>query len=273
MKLLLVTTTYPHAEQRTKLQHCLRRIKNAVDHGWVERWIIVEDAQERTPAVAALLRRSKTPYIHLAIGPSRAKGHVQRGLAYETIRDLRLRGIVYNLDDDNEYDPRLWSALRELRPGRVGVLAVQLGLRGVRERQVERPLYDRATGRFGGFQAGWCYGDGFLSQTYGPRRFCIDMGGFAFDAALIHERAGGPPWSFNGSFDRSDASVRTWRGGESEFLATLITFPEELQPLLNCGLDVLVYHNGLRTHWRQSERKPFRGLVQRPMAACKLDGW
>jgi hypothetical protein len=283
-KLILVTTTYPHAQQVLKLEHCLRRISSAP----IGKWIVGEDTNATTPAVAALLARSGVPYVHFALGPSRAKGHVQRGRAYEIIRDQKLEGVVYNLDDDNEYDPRLWDELRRLQPRRVGVVSVQLedaskdarrrrrkpSERWIDERRVERPIYDRATGAFGGFAAGWCYGDGQLSQLYGPRRFCIDMGGFAFDASLIHSKTDAPPWSFAGSIDRTKSSDKpgTWRGGESEFLLSLISFPEQLQPLANCGLDVLVYHNGYEDE-AQSVQRPFVGLRQSPHPTCKLDGW
>ena len=55
------------------------------------------------------------------------------------------------MDDDNAYAPSLWGELRRVRPGRVGVLPVQLD----REQPyAERPLYDRF-GRFRGWTSGW----------------------------------------------------------------------------------------------------------------------
>ena len=75
-----------------------------------------------------------------------------------------------------------------------------------------------------------------------------------------------------------------WRGGESEFLQALMPkgFPEDLQPLGNCGHDVLVYHNGfLAEHSRDpkhaAEEREAHRLWQRnvhaPTSFCKLDGW
>lgn len=76
-----------------------------------------------------------------------------------------------------------------------------------------------------------------------------------------------------------------WRGGESEFLQALMPrgFPEDLQPLGNCGHDVLVYHNGfLAEHSHDpkhaSEEREAHALWQRNAHAparlsCKLDGW
>ena len=55
-------------------------------------WIVVEDAPNRSTAAAAVLETSGLAYVHLAAGPSHAKGHVQRELAYDLIRRRRLRG-------------------------------------------------------------------------------------------------------------------------------------------------------------------------------------
>ena len=96
-------------------------------------WIVAEDAATKTPAVATLLQRVARErgvrVTHFAEGPSRAKGHVQRNLAYALIRDQQLDGVVYNMDDDNEYDPRLWAALRRLGSMRVGTVAVLMDAR------------------------------------------------------------------------------------------------------------------------------------------------
>ena len=53
------------------------------------------------------------------------KGHAQRNLALRYVRDLRMDGVVYNMDDDNAYAPSLWAELRKLHVGRVGVFAVR----------------------------------------------------------------------------------------------------------------------------------------------------
>jgi hypothetical protein len=186
------------------------------------------------------------------------------------------------MDDDNEWDPRLWSALRQLGERRVGALAVQLSANG----KVERPLYD-ALGHFKQFQGGWCY-DSWLALLNGPRLFCVDMGAFAFDAALLHGKRE-PLWQFAGRHNlllptssrlgRSPSGYTasggaTWRGGESEFVSSLVRYPEDLQPLANCGRDVLVYHNGFASA-DQSKNRPWRGraAAQQARASCKMDGW
>ena len=149
---------------------------------------------------------------------------------------------MYNLDDDNEYDDRLWDSLRQLGARRVGVLAVQLQRFRMGEIKTERPLY-ATNGRFLQFKSGWCYGSN-LALSHGPRRFCVDMAGFAFDAALLRGRQD-PLWKYVGShyfaaFGTATSGSRlevtshgttvsggaTWRGGESEFIAGLASFPE-----------------------------------------------
>ena len=222
-----MTPTYKHDAQLPKLQHCLRRLRGAIKRGWVASWVVVEDSNRTASTVAALLARSGVPYIHASVGPTASGGNAQRNRAYELIREARMEGVVYNMDDDNEYDPRLWSALLALQPGRIGVLAVQLSWVGDigwtgnfrnDEHRVERPIYDRVTGVFGGFKSGWCNGEGWWSQVFGTRRFCTDMSAFAFDARMLHgvHRA---PWNYSGATEhamRMEGRPRKfphWSGG------------------------------------------------------------
>lgn len=75
-----------------------------------------------------------------------------------------------------------------------------------------------------------------LIHDHCRRKYCLDMGAFAFDALLL-QQIEGPPWNYSG------------HGGESEFVDKLIPGgqPEDLQPLGNCGLNVYVFHNEYRT--------------------------
>ena len=301
-RLLLVTTTYTSDSQLTMLSHLAHDVLANVTNLL---WIVAEDAAVKSEAVATLLRRSGLPFEHLAIGPTRRKGHEQRNLAYERIRSQALSGVVYNMDDDNEYSPALWNELRRVMPGRVGVLAVQMDEEGF----LERPRYDEH-GRFNGYDGGWCHGDGWTASHLGPRFFCVDMGGFAFSAELL-QRKRGKLWDYNGTKklpklrhsrrrrgrDRAPAAPSRieWRGGETEFLESLIpdAFPEDLQPLGNCGHDVLVFHNGFFTRvpptttsaklskfQKQMRRRSilwkyekWRRRVHAPPLPCKSDGW
>ena len=76
---------------------------------------------------------------------------------------------------------------------------------------------------FGGFEGGWCDPSSYKWRKVGPRKFCLDMGGFAFDAALLM-RVEGAPWRYSG------------HGGESELVERLLpnSSAEDLQPLANC---------------------------------------
>ena len=239
-KLLLISVTFPHVLQLLKLEHCARVLQGLPG----VLWIVVEDSSSRSPHVAELLRLSNVPHRHLTHGPTRNGGNSQRNAALELIRRERMRGVVYNMDDDNAYDASLWAELRTLHPMRVGVFAVRrhvwapehpevvispcdghfsrLRPGQMREQLIERPTYLH-DGRFGGFESGWCDPSSYKWRKVGPRKFCLDMGGFAFDAALLM-RVEGAPWRYSG------------HGGESELVERLLpnSSAEDLQPLANC---------------------------------------
>jgi len=146
-------------------------------------------------------------------------------------------------------------------------IAWPAALRG--EMVIEGPVYAPG-GRLRGFSAGWC-GESWHSYQYGARFFCVDMGGFAFDAALL-QRIEGVPWNYAGR-RRRGSNVTEWRGGESEFLEQLLPtgYPEDLQPLANCGHDVLVMHNAMDfpvEHVRAHAMRPHS-----VRAECRTDGW
>lgn len=117
--------------------------------------------------------------------------------------------------------------------------------------KVERPIFANSTGAFVRFDAGWCAPRSWMSRRRGVRRFCVDMGGFAFDASLLR-RVAGEVWSYDG------------HGGESELIAKLLpgAGPEALQPLANCGRDVLVFHNEYTASCRSR-------CASRPCAAAR----
>lgn len=269
-----VTVTFAHSLQLLKLEHCAHALHLAGTDAVT--WIVVEDAASVSASVAALLSSSGVPsYRHLAVGPTRQGGNAQRNAALELIRAQRLDGVVYQMDDDNAWHPSLWDALRALRPMRAGVLAVRRAMWGKpmwfgpvscdgtfranstaaqkRTHWIERPRYNAVTGAFEGFDAGWCDPSSYVWRHVGRRTFCVDMGGFAFDAALL-QHVVGPPWNYSG------------HGGESELLEKLLPGgrPEDLQPLANCGQDVLVFHNEYRT---------FPLALRQPPARCGSDGW
>ena len=120
------------------------------------------------------------------------------------------------------------------------------------------------------------------ARRLGPRHFCVDMAAFAFDAALLQRTRGAPAWAYRGrpntallraacttsaacaarrALARRASALKTgWRGGETELLETLLPngFPEDLQPLANCGHDALVVHNG----FSKCDKQYFRRCVR-----------
>ena len=226
------------------------------------------------------------------------------------------------MDDDNGYHPRLWPALRALGPRRVGALALRRGIYSASGAMqchgllnsawqdvcmaVERPVYDPRDGKLLRFHASWCAWRGsWLVRTRGARAFCLDMGAFAFDAALLqarrarsplsplHRRAlislhltrafpppprlaralappTAPRWSLAGRTKRNHLGLPRPRRrvGADRHAAPArrrARGVEELQPLANCARDVLVFHNEFRS-------TP-RAILHPPVANCTADGW
>lgn len=82
-------------------------------------WIVVEDAEIKTPLVGELLNRTTLRYEHLLApmpeqykkkkkGPKpRGVSNRNRGLAW--IRENATNGVMYFADDDNTYDLQLFE--------------------------------------------------------------------------------------------------------------------------------------------------------------------
>ena len=189
--LILVTCTYKRPDRIDYMRRHIRTLISQIDN---YRWIVVEDGDSRDPELAALLEGWGA--IYLNIGPTRDKGNVQRNLALEYIRDHRLDGIVYSLDDDNLVYPALADELRRIN--KIGIVPIgNLGPDGI-----ERPVVQDC--RVVRWANGWT-----------ERKYPVDMGAFAFDSRLIANRPS-PIWSWTGF------------AGESEFIDSLIGSPDEL---------------------------------------------
>ena len=164
-RLILVTATYSGAARLPHLTHCAYLLRSRALEGGALLWVIVEDAPAKSAAVSSFVEQQRRAglraIVHLCV-PSAHEGVEQRAAAYTHIARDRLEGVVYIMDDDNDYAPALWDELRRVQPGRVGVLPVKLDATWY----LERPMYDRQ-GRFHGFIAGWCY-DGSHAKRLGP---------------------------------------------------------------------------------------------------------
>ena len=235
--LIIITVSFPHTLQLVKLSHVAATLHSESNVTWV----VAEDSALPSPAVAQMLsplNRTGFTVIHIAHGPTRRGGNAQRNVALTYVRDARLPGVVYNFDDDNAVHPRLWDRLRHGGTGRVGVLAVRRAVwppprcdglftgssrtaGGQRSfnasMRIDRPIF--ADGAFQRFDAGWCDRRQWLARKRGARKYCVDMGGFAFDADLL-QNLSDPVWKFE-----------RVQGGESEFIDSLIPGVSKLQDL------------------------------------------
>jgi hypothetical protein len=189
--LIFVTCTYQRPGRLDFMRRHIRTLMSQIDR---YHWIIVEDGDSLDAELRTVVEGWNATYLH--IGPTRDKGNAQRNLAFERIRDQRIDGVVYSLDDDNLVYPELAAELRRI--SKVGVIPIgNLGPDGV-----ERPVIrDRKLVRW---NSGWT-----------ERKYPLDMGGFAFDSRLI--------------FD-SPSPIWNWRGfaGESEFIDRLISSVDEI---------------------------------------------
>jgi hypothetical protein len=98
--LILVTWTYARPG---RIEFIRRHVCTFISRIESYHWIVVEDGDRPDPELRAILEEWNSHYLH--IGPTRDNGHAQRNLAFEYIRDRRLDGIVYNLDDHNLAQP------------------------------------------------------------------------------------------------------------------------------------------------------------------------
>lgn len=205
--LILVTCTY---NRQLRIDFMRRHIRSFISRIDNYTWIVVEDGDTPDPELETVLAGWNTVY--LQVGPTRDKGNIQRNLALEYIRDHRLDGIVYSLDDDNLAYPALADELRKIN--KLGV--VPIGNLG--PDHVERPVI--RSGRLDRWNSGWA-----------DRKYPIDMGAFGFDSRLILDRPS-PIWDHKGF------------AGETEFIDTLIASVDEID-FSPCHWNhiCLVFHN------------------------------
>lgn len=205
----IITCTY-HRPPRLKY---LNHLKELLCKESKIRWFVIDDAKSEDIDLKNFLPNFA---IYLHIGPTRDKGHAQRNLALEYIYDNKLDGLIYNADDDNRYDVKIFDELR--RTDKFAFLPVGGDIIGV-DGTPERPIISK-TGKF----IRW--------NSYWQRKYSIDMGGFCFDSSLLSELKK-PFWIHHGA------------GGETEFIDKLIRSPKEAQFLCDNCTKAYCFHNEL----------------------------
>lgn len=206
----IITCTFPRALRTKYLSH-LKELLCAEQN---IRWLVVDDNDQIDHELSEFLPDFA---IYLHIGPTRNKGHSQRNLALEYIYDNNFDGLIYNADDDNRYDPKIFQELRKTKV--FAFLPVGGDLFGI-DGTPERPILNRR-GEFVRWNSHW------------QRKYAIDMGGFCFDSALLRKLSK-PFWSY------SDG-----RGGENEFIDKLISSPHEAEFLCDNCHKTYCFHNEL----------------------------
>lgn len=187
-------------------------------------WVVVEDAATVDPAIDNLLATSGVKYRYLAVestGESEHRGLQQRNRALDLIVEEGIAGTVYFADDDNAYRPSLWRHLQALPRGAYTVLPVgNMGYFGW-----EGPV-------FGDVKEGKAAIEQW-SCDFCPRRWNVDMSGFAFSTSFLAQR---PSPRFD---DSSRAGFL-----ENDFLSQLETSPGASLIVLPELVDAIhVWHN------------------------------
>jgi hypothetical protein len=146
----------------------------AVEGGYHERlyWIILEDSHHCTHRVRQLALESGIPFAHKAIptpkwvlkNPKAHRGLDQRNAGLDVVEEVGAEGVVYFMDDDNAYNVQLLHELSYTT--HVSVFGV--GMPG--GSAYERCHVDPKTGKV----------DKLLTTWEAPRKFPMDMAGFAF---------------------------------------------------------------------------------------------
>lgn len=211
-KLILVTPTYNNPKRMFFINECIKVFNKVEDLIW----ILCEDNNTIDNEVNEILSKSEINYKYLAVGPTKDKGNEQRNFCYEYIVNNNINGIIYNADDDNEYDIKIFDEIKKTK--NISIFPVgNLGPNGI-----EQPVIE--DGKILYWDAGWT-----------SRRFPVDMGGFAFNSKYLYKKNSENKklWDFCGI------------GGESEFINYITNNDEELEFLCdNCNL-CYVKHNEL----------------------------
>eukprot|EP00123_Amoebidium_parasiticum_P015744 comp23129_c2_seq1/m.37291 comp23129_c2_seq1/g.37291 ORF comp23129_c2_seq1/g.37291 comp23129_c2_seq1/m.37291 type:complete len:341 (-) comp23129_c2_seq1:901-1923(-) len=233
-----VTPTVNQATQRADLT----RLANTLNNVPRLHWVVVEDANQTSQLVEDILQRSKVfKYSHIsATSPNREdnphghRGVNQRNAGLKKVLEESAAaggdGVLYFGDDDNAYDLRLFEAIRSTN----AVSCWAMGFSG--GRMYERCTLDKKTGKV----------NGFVSNFMAGRKFVLDMGAFAVNLKMVHDRIKkGTRVHFSHTFLPGFL--------ETKFIQFFITEIDELEPKGNCT-EVWVWHT--KTVTRAEELAP-----------------
>lgn len=221
--IIAITPTHKRAERfadMTRLATTLRLVPHI-------HWIVVEDGIDTVPYVEKILKRSTRPFTYFARKSPKGypkRGWYQRSMALKYLRnnseslmsDYR-SGVVYFADDDNSYDPRLFSDyIRYVK--KLGMWAV--GLSG--QRIVEYPEIINGAVKF--------------HAWHSRRTFGTDMAGFAVHLDFI----------LNSTADFGNRCAEGWGSPETCFLTRLGLTRKDIEIFTGAQddgkYDVLVWH-------------------------------
>ncbi|CAK8682986.1 unnamed protein product [Clavelina lepadiformis] len=221
-----VTPTYTRWTQKadlTRLAQTLLHVPNL-------HWIVVEDAERKTPLVTKFLKYSGLQYTHLnsktdanyklkADDPNwlLPRGVAQRNVGLSWIRKNvppSTSGVLYLMDDDNTYSLKLFEEMRTIATAAVWPVGLTGGLK------FEGP--------------GSCSGGKVLSwyTAWKPERpFPIDMAGFAVNLKLFFQHK------------NAEFSNKVPRGYlESHFLTSLDLTRDDVEGKVEDCSEILVWH-------------------------------
>lgn len=210
--LIIVTPTYNNCNRVFFINECIKvfhKIQNLI-------WILCEDNHTIDIEINEILSNSNIKYIYLSYGPTKDKGNEQRNFCYEYIVNNDLHGIIYNADDDNEYDIKLFDEIKKTK--NISIFPVgNLGPNGI-----ERPIIENNILLY--WDADWT-----------SRRFPVDMAGFAFNSIYLYIK----------KYQNKKLWDHYGIGGESEFITYITNNYNHLEFLCdNCKL-CYVKHNEL----------------------------
>eukprot|EP00127_Corallochytrium_limacisporum_P001628 Clim_evm2s71 gene=Clim_evmTU2s71 len=245
----VVTASAKKSTQRadlTRLGQTLGHVPNLI-------WIVVEDAPERDPRIAATLAKAGVRAVsHLFVKTTEEawgtttkihhRGILQRNLGVEEleryVRNLHFgHGIVYFADDDNSYDVDLFRFMRtggNARKGRESNLAG--GRIGSESTGGIQRVGVWAVGLVGGleYEGAWCQNGVFQNFRVGwqpSRKFPLDMAAFAINTQAITD------------FARFRFDAEAKQGNlETDLLSTVVESRDELEVIPGACDDIYVWH-------------------------------